>query len=282
MTKVEKFIDVRESIRSKNPKLIKFLPKFILNYIRKTVHEEGLNDILTRFAGSQGLDFVDRMVHEEFKINAVLKGFDQVEENKRYIFVANHPWGGMEAACLLDIVGKKYKEPRFIVNDLLMSIKNYHPLFIPVNKHGAQGRENAKLMEENFSSDKPILIFPAGLVSRKSKGEVKDLEWKQNFITKAIQYKRDVVPVYIDAKNSNFFYRVANTRKALGIKANIEMFFLINEMMKNYNVDLPFYFGKPIPYQAFDNSKKKQIWANEVKEHTYRLKEDFQRAFLDK
>ena len=275
-----KFIDIKESIRSKNPALLKLIPKFIINYLRKTIHEDYMNDILDRHKKINGLDFVDSMVHKEFKINAIVKGFENIDPSKRYIFVANHPWGGMEAATLLDIVGKKFPEPRFIVNDILMSIKSYHPLFIPVNKHGSQGRENARLMDENFESDKPILIFPAGLVSRKTKGKVVDLEWKKNFISKAVQYKREVVPVFIDGRNSNFFYRFANFRKAIGIKANLEMFFLVDELIKNANSDLPYYFGKPISYQTFDKSKRPQEWANAVKEHVYNLKEDYTRKFM--
>ena len=280
MSDKEKFIDVRESIRSKNPGLLKILPRFILNYIRKTIHEDYMNDILKRHKDINGLDFVDSMVHREFKINAQVKGFENISPNKRYIFVANHPWGGMEAATLLDIVGKKFPEPRFIVNDILMSIKSYHPLFIPVNKHGAQGRENARLMDENFASDKPILIFPAGLVSRRIKGQVMDLEWKKNFISKAIQYNREVVPVFIDGHNSNFFYKLANFRTAIGIKANIEMFYLVNELVKNIGSDLPFYFGKHILPETFDKTRRPQEWANAVKEHAYLLKEDYKRDFI--
>ena len=275
-----KFIDVRESIRSKNPTLAKLLPKFILNYIRKTIHEDQMNDIIRKYDNINGLDFVDGMVHKEFKVNAIVKGVENISADKRYIFVANHPWGGMEAATLLDIVGKKFPEPRFIVNDLLMSLKNYQPLFLPVNKHGAQGRENASVLDKNFASDKPILIFPAGLVSRKINGKVVDLEWKKNFVSKAIQYKREIVPVLIDGRNSDFFYRVANIRKAIGIKANVEMFYLVDELIKNSNIDLPFYFGKPISYQMLDKSKRPQEWARAIKEHTYSLKEDYERGFM--
>ncbi len=281
MNDIAKFIDIKEAIKSKNPGLLKILPSFIVNYLRKTIHEDYMNDILARHKEIKGLDFVRSMVHEEFNIKAEVHGFDEfVEKDKRYIFVANHPWGGMEAATLLDIVGKKFPEPRFVVNDILMSIKSYHPLFIPVNKHGAQGRENARLMEENFESDRPILIFPAGLVSRRVKGKVVDLEWKKNFISKAIQHKRDVIPVFIDGHNSNFFYRLSAFRKAIGIKANVEMFYLVDEMVKNTGATLPYYFGKPIPYQTFDKSKKPQQWATEVKNHTYLLKNDYTRNFL--
>lgn len=276
----EQLIDIRKTIASKNPKLLKVLPNFLINYIRRTMHEDQINAILEDHKGVTGLDFARSMVQNVFKIQLEINGFDTIPEKGRYIFVANHPWGGMEAAALLDIVGRKFQNPRFIVNDVLMSIKNYHPLFIPVNKHGSQGKANALLMEENFASDRPILIFPAGLVSRKINGRVMDLEWKKNFVTKAIQHKRDVVPVYIDGRNSDFFYRVYKFRKALGIKANLEMFYLVDEMFKNTAKHLPFYFGKPIPYSTFDNSKKKDEWAREVQAHVYRLKEDLTADFI--
>jgi len=275
-------IDIKKSIQSKNPKLLKILPRFILNYIRRIIHEEQLNDIIDRYEGVYGLEFAHRMIHDEFKIKAEAKGFDDIDTSKRYIFASNHPWGGLEAIALLDIVEKKFPNPRFIVNDILMSLKNYHPLFIPVNKHGAQGRENVKILEENYRSEKPILIFPAGLVSRREKGKVVDLEWQKNFISKAVQHQREVVPVFIDGHNSNFFYRLAAFRKAIGIKANIEMFFLVDEMFKNKGESLSIYFGKPIPYSTFDNSKTKKEWAAEVKNHVYLLKDDCKRDFIKK
>jgi putative hemolysin len=280
MGNTKKFIDIRESIHSKNPKLLKILPNFIINYIKKTVHEDKINGILEAHENIYGLEFCHSMVHKQFKIKPQLHGFENVPDTGRYIFVANHPWGGMEAVTLIDTVAKKFPELRFVVNDLLMSIKNYHPLFIPVNKHGAQGRENAQIMEDNLESDKQILIFPAGLVSRKIKGKIVDLEWKKNFVSKAIQHKRDIIPVFIDGKNSNFFYRLANFRKAIGIKANIEMFYLVDEMVKNSNKELPMYFGKPISYKALDSSKTRQEWAQAIKEHTYNLKTNTSRDLL--
>ncbi|MBN2669694.1 MAG: 1-acyl-sn-glycerol-3-phosphate acyltransferase [Bacteroidales bacterium] len=275
----KKFIDLKEVIRSKNPSLAKLMPGFILNYIRKTIHEDRINEILDKHVGITGLEFVHSMVHNEFKIKAELHGFENIPDEGRFIFVANHPWGAMEAVTLIDFLSVKFPNLRFIVNDLLMSIKNYEPLFLPVNKHGAQGRENAKILEESFASDKQILIFPAGMVSRKVKGKVMDLEWKKNFISKAIQHKRDVIPIFIDGQNSKFFYRLASFRTALGIKANLEMFYLVDEMMKNSNKSLPYYIGKPISYQTFDNSKTKDDWAEAVKQHVYQLKNNENKSF---
>ncbi len=275
----KKFVDVKEAIASKSPNLAKLMPGFLLRFIRKTIHEDEINETLAKYKGVTGLDFVHHLVHDEFNIQPKLHSFENVPDSGRFIFVANHPWGAMEAVTLLDILAQKKWDLRFIVNDLLMRIKNYEPLFLPVNKHGAQGRENARILEENFASDKQILIFPAGLVSRVYKGQVRDPEWKQNFITKSVQHQRDIIPIYIDGKNSNFFYRLYKFRKFIGLKVNLEMFYLVDEMTKHRNKPLPYYFGKPISYKVFDKSKSKKEWAASMQNFVYSLKEDCNKVY---
>jgi putative hemolysin len=152
-----------------------------------------------------------------------------------------------------------------------MNIPNLNPLFVPVNKHGGHSRDVAKILDETYRSDKQIMIFPAGLASRKIKGKIVDLEWKKHFISKAIRYKRDIIPVYIAGRNSNRFYRLANLRKFFKIKWNLEMFFLPDETMKHRNTDVHIYFGKPLSYEIFNNSKSHKEWAEFVKELVYRL-----------
>jgi putative hemolysin len=160
------------------------------------------------------------------------------------------------------------------VNDILLSFKNLKDLFIPVNKHGKSGSESVKMINAQFASDQLTLVFPAGLVSRKQAGGIiKDLEWKKSFITKAKQYQRDIIPVYVEGCNSKFFYNLSRWRKRLGIKANIEMFYLMDEMYKQRGQKITIYFGKPIKYSTFDKSKSDEQWAHEVKEIVYRLPE---------
>jgi hypothetical protein len=98
-----------------------------------------------------------------------------------------------------------------------------------------------------------------------------DLEWKKNFITKAVHYQRDVVPVHFTGRNSPFFYSLYRFRKTLGIKANLEMFYLVDETFKHRNDHLTVTFGKAIPYQTFDHTKTPVQWAKYVKEQVYEL-----------
>jgi len=173
--------------------------------------------------------------------------------------------------ALIDVAGKVRPDIVFPVNDILMNVPGLQPLFIPINKHG-RNTENVRIIDETFASDKMILYFPAGLVSRKQRGGViRDLPWKKTFVSKAKKYQRDVIPVHISGRNSNFFYNLANWRKKLGIKANIEMLYLVDEMVKQKGKPIRITFGEPIPWTTFDKSKTDRQWAEEVKKRVYAL-----------
>jgi len=191
----------------------------------------------------------------------------------RFIIASNHPLGGLDGMALMQAVGRVRKDLVFPVNDILMNVPGLQPLFIPINKHG-KNTDNARIIDETFASDKIVLYFPAGLVSRKQKGGViRDLEWKKTFISKARRYHRDVVPVHISGKNSDFFYNLSNWRRRLGIKANLEMLYLVDEMVKQKDKPIRITFGRPIPWQTFDKSRTDSEWAAWVKERVYEMGE---------
>ena len=171
------------------------------------------------------------------------------------------------------MIGQHYNgKIRYLVNDLLLYLSNLRSIFVPINKHGSQGKNNARLIDEAYASDNQIVTFPAGLCSRKINGKIQDTEWKKSFIQKAVEHKRDIVPVYFEGRNSNFFYRLANLRKALGIKMNYEMIYLPDEMFRSKHKTFRIHFGKPVPWQTFDNSKKPAEWAEWVQGLAYNLK----------
>ena len=263
-------IVMKEVVASKSPGLAKMIPRFIYRYIHRIMHIDFVNDLLERNGHLNGIDFVDQVV-KEFNVKEHLYGVENIPESGRYIFASNHPLGGFDGMLLMKTVDRKLGNPLFLSNDVLMNIPQLKSMFVPVNKHGGHSREVAKILKEAYESDAQILIFPSGLASRKIKGKIMDLEWKKHFISKAIQYKRDVIPVFVGGRNSERFYRLAKIRKFLHIKWNLEMFFLPDETMRHKNTDVHLYFGKPIPYQSFDRSKTHQEWADRVKELVYEL-----------
>jgi 1-acyl-sn-glycerol-3-phosphate acyltransferase len=263
-------IDLEAVFRNKNPKLANMLPGFIFRYLKRIVHEDEINKFLEKHGEKSNLEFIDAVI-EEFNVTIETGGTDNFLKTEKYIFVANHPLGGFDGVVLIKIMSVFFREFKFLVNDLLMNITPISDYFIPINKHGSQGAEAVLQMEEAFASDTQIVTFPAGLVSRKIKGQVMDLQWQKNFIAKAIKYKRDVIPVHFSGRNTNFFYRLANFRKLLGIKANIEMLYLADETIKHKNKHLVVKFGKPISWQTFDRTKRPIEWAKWVKEKVYAL-----------
>ncbi len=275
MTKAsqEKFIDIKSVIKKKNKTLAALIPNFIIKYLKRVIHEDGINDVISRTKHLQGLSFV-KAVLKEFKAKYEVIGEENIPKEGRYIFVANHPLGGLDGIVFTDAIAKHHKNVKFIVNDILLNITNFEDVFVPVNKHGKQSLEYVKNIERLFASDDQVLFFPAGLCSRKVKGEIIDLEWKKTFILKAIKHKRDIVPVYFEGKNSKFFYNLARFRKALRIKANIEMMFLPDEMFKQKGKNIRVHIGKPISYQSFTKEKSALEWAKEVKDTVYNIPEN--------
>ncbi|MDD5570786.1 MAG: 1-acyl-sn-glycerol-3-phosphate acyltransferase [Bacteroidales bacterium] len=265
----ERFIDIENVIRNKNPKLLKLLPRFILKYLINILHEDELNKAIYGNRDKTGTDFTDAMLNE-FQVIMKIQGLKNIPETGKYIIASNHPLGGLDGMALMSAVGKVRKDIKFPVNDLLMHIPNLRPLFIPLNKLG-KNTEYVEQIEQTFASDNVILYFPAGLCSRKQNGIIMDLEWKPTFIKKAIQYKRDILPAHIDGKNSNFFYNLSNWRKKAGIRQNIEMIYLVNEMYKQKNKIINIIFGKPISYETFDKKFNNLQWAEIIKKQVYEL-----------
>ena len=194
------------------------------------------------------------------------------DDGKLYTFVSNHPLGGIDGVALGTIIGRHYDGNfSYLVNDLLMNLPGLAPLCIPINKTGAQSRGFPAMVEAGFNSQMHMLMFPAGLCSRKIKGEIHDIAWTKTFITKSVESQRDVVPIHFGGSNSNFFYTLANICKRLGIKFNIAMLFLVDEMYKNTHQTFRVSIGKPIPWQTFDKTKTPKEWAQYVEDKVYEL-----------
>jgi putative hemolysin len=265
-------IDIAKVIRHKAPKAK--VPKFIINYLRKIVHEDEFNQFFKENPELKNLDFIEA-AFKYLEVTTNIEGVVNLPpKGGRYIFASNHPLGGLDGIATGYLLGKEYDgKVRFFSNDLMMNLHPMRELFVPVNKTGSQSKDHAELMQQLYESDNHLVTYPAGMCSRKIKGKIIDLEWKKNFISKAIQYQRDVVPIYFEGRNSNFFYNLANLRKFLHIKLNIEMMYLADEMFKQKGNKFTIRIGEPIPWQTFDKSKSQAHWAEWVKEIVYSMEE---------
>ena len=271
----EKTIDIEKILRSKMGSKARYVPGLLVGWLKKIIHQDQVNAFIWEHRDESGVEWLESTVRY-LKMDIRIIGKENLppkDDGKLYTFVSNHPLGGLDGICLSAIIGGRFDgKIRYLVNDLLLYLSNLRAIFVPINKHGAQGKKNAELIEKAYASDNQIITFPAGLCSRKQNGKIQDTEWKKSFIQKAVEYRRDIVPVFFEGRNSNFFYRLANMRKALGIKMNYEMIYLPDEMFKSKHKTYSIHFGKPIPWQTFDSSRKPAEWAEWVKEIVYNLK----------
>lgn len=266
-----KLIDIDKVFEDKNPGLKKFIPQFLISYLKRITHQEEVNTFIANNAHLHGIDYAEAIV-KNFGAKYIIKGEENIPKDGRFVFAANHPLGGMDGMVFVAAVGNFFKHMKFPVNDILMNLDNLHTIFLPVNKHGSHSKQAAEMIDKAYASDEQILMFPAGLVSRRKKNVIKDLDWKKNFIRKTITHKRTIIPVHISGQNTNFFYNLANWRKRIGIKANIEMLYLVDELYKQEGKTITITFGKPIPYENLKDGMRADKWAQKIKDIVYGLK----------
>ena len=245
-------IDVDKVLRERLPKHYRYIPRFAVRWLERTICQDQLNAILLKMAGKNSVDAATAAL-DEMDITVRATGLEQLPEG-RYMFVSNHPLGGLDGLALISLLGNRYdKNIKFLVNDLLMAVEPLRGVFLPVNKYGSQSRAAATQIEEALKSDAQFITFPAGLCSRmQPDGTIADLPWQKAAVTHAVNYQRDIVPIYFDAHNSRFFYRFAKWRKKLGIKFNIELIFLPKEMIKQSGATLWVFIGEPIAWDSLD------------------------------
>lgn len=268
-----KYIDIEKIIRDGDSAFLKKLPAFVVKLIVKIVKQDELNRLLNKYSENKGVDFLVKVI-EEYNIKIEIEGIENLPENGRCFFAANHPFGIMDGLVLTHTISNKYGILKAIANDVFMFIPQMHPLVAAVNVFGHSPREYMLALDETYNSDVPITHFPAGLVSRLKRGKVRDREWQKSFITKSISSKRDIVPFYFYGRNSILFYSIYLIRKLLGSKLNIELALLPFEMFRKKNSTIKVKIGKPISYLKFDKSFTHMEWAQKVREHVYNLRKD--------
>lgn len=271
---IQKTIDIDGIIKAKMGKKARWMPRFAIKWLKRIAHEDQVNAFLWESRDKKGTPWLEAcMEYLDTKLEVEgLENLPSKDDGKLYTFVSNHPMGGVDGVALGSLIGKHYDSRfRYLVNDLLMNLPGLAPLCIPINKTGKQSRSFPAMVEAGFQSDYHMLMFPAGLCSRKRNGVIHDLPWKKTFITKSVEYHRDVVPIHFGGRNSNFFYRLSNISDRCVKKVNIAMLFLVDEMYKNTGNTFTVKIGKPIPWQTFDKSKTPMEWAEFVEDEVYKL-----------
>ncbi|MBO6305973.1 MAG: 1-acyl-sn-glycerol-3-phosphate acyltransferase [Paludibacteraceae bacterium] len=271
--------DIRAILRSKAPNA--HVPEFLIRYLERIAHVKQMNTFLRKYPDLRGYDFIRVVISEELGCSAAIHGTENIPTDGRpVIFVSNHPLGGLDGMIIARMIHEARadkRELKVIVNELLMFMEPIADLWAPVNKTGRLTREQAEEQQRMWASETDVLTFPAGACSRLQRIDghwtVQDLEWQKNFVQRAREYQRDVVPIYFEGHNSRFFYILAYLRKLLHIKLNIEMLYLVDEMYGAYGKHFTVHVLPPVPYSTFDTSKTPKEWAQYVKSIIYNYKQ---------
>ena len=273
VTVTKQTISVDDILKNKMGTKAKFVPRPLVSWLKRILHQDKVNAYLwdsRNLTGTEWLEECVRYLDMTLEIDGK-ENLPSKDDGRLYTFVSNHPLGGEDGVALGAIIGRHYDSRfRYLVNDLLMNLPGLAPLCIPINKTGKQSRDFPRIVEAGFQSDNHMLMFPAGICSRKQNGVIRDIPWKKTFVTKSVEYQRDVVPIHFSGQNSNFFYRLANFSDR-HLKFNLAMLFLVDEMYKNVHKTFRITIGKPIPWQTFDKSKTPNEWAQWVKDQVYQL-----------
>lgn len=267
-------IDIDKVLKDKAGNKARHVPNFVVSWLKRIIHQDEINDFLEKEGDKQGVEWLDDCVKFlDMKLDII--GLDNLPPSNadcNYTFVSNHPLGGADGVALGAVLGHQYNgKIKYLVNDILMNLHGLAPLCVPINKMGSQNRRFPEMVEACFKSDNNVIMFPAGLCSRRRGGVIQDIKWSKTFITKSVETHRDIVPIHFGGRNSDFFYRLASISKALGIKFNIAMLFLVDEMFKNRHKTFTIKIGKPISWQKFDKSRSPLEWAQYVRNIVYEL-----------
>ena len=273
----KKTIDIEKVLRSKMGAKARWMPRPAVNWLKRIIHQDEVNSFLwesRELTGTPWLEACVKYLDMDLHVEG-LENLPSPDDGRLYTFVSNHPLGGIDGVALGSIIGRHYDDRfRYLVNDLLMNLPGLAPLCIPINKTGSQSRAFPAMVEAGFQSQNHMLMFPAGLCSRKQNGQIRDLPWKKTFVSKSVEYQRDVVPIHFGGQNSEKFYRIANIGDRFKLKFTIATLWLVDEMYKNVGKSFTITIGKPIPWQTFDRSKTPTQWAQWVQDRVYELPTD--------
>lgn len=263
-------IDVEQLITERYPD--RKMPKFVIRLLRKIACEDKINKLFASAPGKKNLEFIDACM-KYLNVACHVVGEENLpDDERRFIFVSNHPQGGIEAICIAYVLGHIYNSKiKFYANELLTVLDPLKEMFLPIFKHKRQGKENSRIINDFYKTDNHLVTFPAGVTSYKKKGKIIDHEWRKSFITAAVRHQRDVVPMYFQARNSDFFYCIENFRKRIGFPVNFEVLFFASEFFKQQGNAFTLFIGKPVRWEVFDTSRSHKEWADEIRNVVFNL-----------
>lgn len=265
-------INIGEILEAKTGKK---LPRPLVYLLERLIHQKSLNTFLKDNNNKEGLALLDAFLEKQnIELNWINE--KKLPQNGRCIFVCNHPLGAIDGIGIASLLSHKYSDVRYLVNDILCNVTPLRKIFLPINTLGSQKKENISKLKEAMLSNLPICSFPAGYCSRIIDGKIRDRAWQKSFVTQAIEYDRDIVPLYFDGRNSRHFYIIESIRKQLKIKIDLGSALLPDEMFRAKNKTFNVIVGDRISHKRLKDCGRKPIEiAQDIRKSVYKLHTEY-------
>ncbi|WP_298749574.1 lysophospholipid acyltransferase family protein [uncultured Arcobacter sp.] len=273
-------VDVENEIKKKFPKInleSSFINKSLIKIAKKVVHEESINEFLQANAHKKGFEFVDAVLDNfDFDYTVSSNDVQNIPSSGKVVIIANHPLGGLDALCLLKLVGKVRKDVKIVANDFLAGIEALSSLFVPIDNYKKrQSKKDIKAIYDTLNSGEAIIIFPAGEVSRATPKGIKDPAWNKGFLNFAQHCNAPILPILVDGKNSKLFYTISILNKTFST------LLLSNEMFKKKSKKISIKIGQIIPNEnIMPKGIDKKYLLTLYKKHLYALRKGKRSFFV--
>ncbi|MPV85511.1 lysophospholipid acyltransferase family protein [Ostreibacterium oceani] len=263
-------IDVKQLLHSKIPE--KWHNTWLINAaayaLKKIIKQTEINQFLRESQHLKGFDFIDAILdYFQFSYQVSERDKSCLPSAGRCVIVANHPLGALDSLALLHWVCQVRPDVKILANDMLSTFDALSPYLLPVNnfktRHAA-GRMSA--IHDALTEEMAVIIFPAGEVSRTRWTRIRDGAWHKGFYHFAKRANAPIVPVYIQGKNTFWFYLWAKINRQLA------MILLPRQMWHQRKKVITLRVGSALPIDLLTQLpfNDKQI-ITMVRKHVYKL-----------
>ena len=265
---------INQLVQDRAPWLVNssFLSKTIYAFLKKflkfgeTIY---VGDHIQGMTGAEAFNWLG----SEYTSHCEIEGLENIPKDGKCLLVANHPMGAADAVSLYHQIFKVREDVFFFANELFVYLLgSFKDVMAPVvwNKekeiHSAT-KVTLERLNTFFSDERIGIIFPSGRLSKLTLLGIWDRPWEKTPITLAKKYNFPVIPVYIDAKNSWFFYFASYANKQLRDVSQL------NELLNKKEYKFTIKIGKPIKHT--DLSSHNDIAIQQLRYKSESLKKGF-------
>lgn len=264
-------LDIERAVAGRFPAFYNkpLLRKPALRLLKALLRQDAVNDFLRKNQGLEGIDFIDAIFdYFDFSYSISQRDRANIPAEGRVVIVANHPIGSLDGLALIKLVSEIRPDVKILANQMLSYFTPLQRFLIAVDNFAAvpQARKGIKAILQALSEEQAVIIFPAGEVSRAQPTGVKDSQWKPGFLHVARRVSAPVLPIFIKAKNSWYFYGASWLFKPLST------ILLAQEMFNKQSKTIHFHVGETInPEQLQSDQVNDRTLVKRLRKHLYKI-----------